>query len=326
AVAREVGVPATRVALVENATSAVNTVLGSIELEPGDEVLSTDHTYNAVRLTIEAFCRRHGATPRVVELPVPTTAGEVEARLLEAVGPRTRLAVLDHLTSPSALRLPLERLVPALQARGVRVLVDGAHALGQIGLDLGALGADWYATNAHKWLYAPRGVAALICGEGASRPLAPLVISHGVARGFPDAFDYVGTRDYTAWLSLPAAAGFHGKLRQAGLDAYCASLVDAGSVALEQVGAVATGTRDLAAWMRAWWLPQDRAATAEDAASVMQGLWERERIQIRCAVLGGKLLLRFCAQAYVEKDELVALGDALGRQGWPARSAARSRR
>jgi len=324
AVAREIGptigAAEHQLAMVENATHGVHAVLHSVALQPGDEVLATRHQYNAVRLAIEARCRQAGAVPREVSLPVPANADDIATRVLEAVGPKTRLAVLDHITSPSALRLPLESLLPEFRRRGIPVLVDGAHALGQIDLDLAALGAEWYVTNAHKWLYSPRGSAVLFAADAVAASTRPLVTSHYVGLGFPRAFDYIGTRDYTAWLSVPAGLAFRRSLDAADIRGHVRHLVDVGSEALQAVGALAVAPRDDSLWMRAFVLPQRRDATADDAAHVMRTLWEAERIQIRCAVLDGRLLLRFCAQAYVEADELRALGDALSRHGWPARS------
>lgn len=320
ALAWYVGASEPDLAMVENATHGVHAVLQSVPLARGDEVLSTDHQYGAVRLAIEVRCRDTGAAPRVVPLPLPIEADGIVERVLGAIGPRTRLVVLDHITSPTALRLPLERIVPELVRREIPVLVDGAHTLGQIDLDLAALDADWHVSNVHKWLYGPRGSAVLFASPRAAARTRPLIASHFVGLGFPRAFDYIGTRDYTAWLAAPAALEFRRSLEGAGIRAHVRSLVDAGSRALENAGARPVAPRDEAMWMRAFELPQARAATQADADEVMRGLWERERIQIRCAIVANRLLLRFCAQAYVEADELHALGRALARHGWPARS------
>ncbi len=267
--------------------------------------------------------RETGATPRVVCLPVPVDADGISERVLAAIGPRTRLAVLDHITSPSALRLPLERLVPELARRGIPVLIDGAHALGHIDLDLAALGADWHVSNGHKWLYSPRGSAVLHTAQRVAAITQPLIKSHYVELGYPRAFDYIGTRDYTAWLSMPAALAFRRSLDAAGIATHVRGIIDAGSAALESVGAKPAAPMDATLWMRAFVLPQNRAATQADADAVMRTLWERERIQIRCAIVAHKLLLRISAQAYVEADEMRVLGDALARHGWPDRISSR---
>ena len=290
-----------------------------LSFRAGDEILATDHQYNAVRLAVEARCRDAGAVPRIAHLPLPTTGAEIAQRVLDAAGPRTKLVILDHITSPSALVMPLHLILPELRRRGIPVLVDGAHALGQLPLDLTSLGADWYVSNAHKWLYAPRGSAMLWAGEAVTASTRPVVTSHYIELGFPQSFDYVGTRDYTGFLAIPAAIRFFESLGPQRLWKHEARLVDVGTDALLAAGAMPVGPRELCAAMRAFVLPQRRDAAEADAASVMATLWERERIQIRCALVDGKLLLRFCAQAYVAEEDLVHLGEAIQRHGWPGR-------
>jgi isopenicillin-N epimerase len=231
-----------------------------------------------------------------------------------------RLALLDHIASGTALRLPIERLVPQLRARGIPVFVDGAHCLGQIPLNLDALGADWYIANAHKWLYSPRGSALLYASGSAAPHTRPLVTSHFIAMGFPRSFDYIGSRDYTPWLTVPAALDFFEELGVNRVQAHNTELVRIGSAALQRIGAQPTAPIELTAAMRAFVLPQTRPATDADAAAVTRGLWEQERIQVRCVRLNGSLLLRFCAQAYVDADDLRHLAATLDQLGWPARA------
>ena len=156
-----------------------------------------DCVYNAVRLAAERTCQRTGAKIVKVELPIPLTANDVVERIAEAAGSRTRLAIIDHISSPTAIVFPVAEITRALKAKGVAVMIDGAHAVGQLDLDLPAIGADWYTANAHKWLYAPKGCAFLMRAPDAAQPL-PLSVSHWHDLGFPRAFDYVGTRDVSA--------------------------------------------------------------------------------------------------------------------------------
>jgi isopenicillin-N epimerase len=314
-----IGTSAERVALVENATSGVQAVLNSLPFQHGDQIVVTDHQYNAVRLAVDARCRQTGAEVVVVRIPLPTHADEVAGRVLAAAGPRVRFVLLDHITSPSALVFPVQHIATELRRRGIPLFVDGAHAIGQIPLDLPAIGADWYVTNLHKWLYAPKGSALLYASGGAAPLTWPLVTSHYVDLGFPRSFDYTGTRDYTAWLAAPAALGFYRGLGPERLLAHETALVAHGSAALEEIGAVPIAPLEMAAAMRAFILPQSRPALERDAAEVMRRLWEEERIQIRCTTLGGALLLRFSAQAYVAAEELTRLASVLQRQGWPGR-------
>jgi len=193
-------------AFIPNATAGVNTVLRSLAFRPGDELLTTSHVYNACRLTLDFLAETTGARVVIAPLPFPLRdPQEVVDAVLGAVTPFTRLALLDHVTSPTALVLPLARLIPALEALGVTTLVDGAHAPGQIPLALTALGASYYTGNAHKWICAPKGAAFLHVRRDRQAGLHPQTISHGYRGGFHAEFDWTGTCDPTPWLCIPAA-------------------------------------------------------------------------------------------------------------------------
>ncbi len=212
-------------AFVENATVGCNAVLRSLDLIPGDEIVVLSHGYGAVVKTARYVATRSGA--RVVEagLPFPRPSDEaVTASIAAAVGPRTRIAVLDHITSASALLLPITAMIDACHAAGVPVLVDGAHAPGNVTLDIPATGADWYVGNCHKWLMAPKGCGFLWARRARQDGLHPVTISHGLGGGFLAEFDWTGTRDMSAYLAVTAALDFHERLGGAALRARNAAL------------------------------------------------------------------------------------------------------
>jgi isopenicillin-N epimerase len=199
-------------AFVPNATAGINAVARSLEFRPGDELLTTNHDYNACRCVLAEVARRAGARLVVAQVPLPVaSAAEVVAAVLAAVTPRTRLAMVDHVTSPTALVFPVAQLVRALAERGVDTLVDGAHAPGMVPVDLDALRPAYYAGNCHKWLCAPKGAGFLYVRPDLQEHIQPAVISHGYNTPRPGRnalhtrFDWAGTQDPTPWLCVGAA-------------------------------------------------------------------------------------------------------------------------
>ncbi|HEV3286510.1 MAG TPA: aminotransferase class V-fold PLP-dependent enzyme [Steroidobacteraceae bacterium] len=295
-----VGARADDLVFAENATAGCNTVLRSLRLAPGDEILVTDHGYPAVRKAAEHAAARAGA--RVVEALVPFPLGDaaqVVAAVAARLGPRTRLAILDHVTSPTAVIFPLPELVAVCRPAGAPVLIDGAHAPGMLSLDVPSLGADWYTGNCHKWLMAPKGSGFLWAAPERQADTHPLVISHGFGQGFTAAFDWIGTRDPTAWLSVPAAIDFHERFGGARLRERNVALAREQATLLAQTWKTERGAPDaLTGSMAAVRLPLREPATAERAQELRKKLFEDRRLEVPVTAFAGALWARISAHAY----------------------------
>ena len=301
---------------VDNATAGVNAVLQSLELRAGDEILVTDHTYGAVTMAAGFFASR--ADARVVTATVPYPRFDRE-RMMQSVSQaltsRTRLAILDHVSSESALVMPLAELAAICHARGVPVLGDGAHAPGAIALDLRSLGVDWYTANLHKWAWAPRSCGILWATRERQPSLHPVVISWGLGEGYTREFDWVGTRDPSAWLAAPEGIAF---MRDLGVEAvqrwnhdlawHAGQLLGRAWGTEPAVDEWSTGT------MATVPLPQHLGSSRADAARLRDALLDEEAIEVQVHAWGGQLWVRVSAQIYNEISDFERLAAAVARR------------
>ena len=312
-VAAALGARGSDLVFVENATVGINTVLRSLAFAPGDEILITSLTYPAIRKAARFVAERSGA--RLVEAAIPLPVKD-EQTVLDAVaahlGLRTRLAIFDHIASASALVLPAAALVAQAHHAGARVLLDGAHAPGQIALDLGALGADWYAGNLHKWYFAPRACGVLWAAPEVQASLHPLSISHGLGAGFLAEFDWTGTRDFTACLAAPDGIAFHTRLGGAALMARNAALAREAAALLAQAWHTeAAGPPAMFAAMATVRLPAAGEATPARAHRIVRWLAEKHHIEAGVNFDSDALWLRIAAQAYNERADYERLAAAV---------------
>lgn len=306
--AQYLGADSAGLGFVRNATEGENAVLHSIPWREGDRILLTSQTYNAVRLAARHQAARHGLVVDEVALPLPWRGEDLLPLFRAALHPRTRLVVLDHIASPTAMVMPIAELIAALP---VPVLADGAHGPGQAEVALNALGAAWYTGNAHKWLCAPKGVAFLWAAEAQRAATHPLAISHLYGQGYAEEFDVQGTLDPSAILALPAALEFRARFGgDAAWKAHGLALAREAAALLARDWRTETAA-PVQGTMASLRLPLGGAATPEAARALQEWLWQQHRIEVPVMALGGALWLRISAAPYNHLREYEVLSAAV---------------
>jgi isopenicillin-N epimerase len=288
ALAAFVGAEADDLVVAANATSALNAVLRSLRITQNEEILTTKHEYGAVLRTL-GFIRAN------VVLVEPE-------ELIASIGIRTRAVVVSHVTSPTALVLPVAEVCAAARAAGVLSVVDGAHAPGHVPVTLGSLGADIYAGNCHKWLGAPKGSGFLWARPEHHEWIEPLVISWGYhdEAGFGERHGWQGTRDPSAFLAVPAAIAAHASFDAAAMR----ELADEAERRLSQLG-LRPLRGERAPFMRALTVRTD------DPAAFWQRLYDRYRVEVPVYEWEGMSLLRVSIGPYSDEGDLERLVDAV---------------
>lgn len=313
ALAAFLGTSADRLVFVDNATTAVNTVLRSIPWRAGDELVLSDHAYPAVKNAVRYIGGQAGVTVREAGVPFPLRGAEqVVDAFMEQLTKRTRLVLVDHVASPSALVFPVEEIVNRCKQAGIAVLVDGAHAPGMLPLELDGLGADWYVGNCHKWLFAPKGCAFLWTTPSAQRDLHPLVISNHFGKGYLAEFDWTGTRDPSPWLSITAALEFYRWLGGESLRGHNHGLaISAARVLAQAWGVPLPAPEDMFDAMVTMPVPSCRNANQRAADELHDALWEKFRVEVPVIHFKDRLWVRISAQAYNEISDYEVLAEGI---------------
>jgi isopenicillin-N epimerase len=302
---------------VPNATTAANTVLSSIGLRPGDEVMVTDHGYGALRLAAGRAAERAGATLHIQPIPLPDdetrTDAMVEA-LLDGVTDRTRLVLICQIASPTAVVFPVARIVEELRARGVLSFVDGAHAPGMVDVDLRTMAPDFWTGNLHKWCCSPRGAGGLFVAEAHRDRIQPLITSWLALDGFTQSFAWVGTTDYTSYLCVPAAIEFMAELGWDRLRRHNRELAAYGrNVVREAIGteppcSEAEGHFEAMTLVA---LPDGVVTTVDEGRELSRRAFEELRVEVAAFPWRDRGFLRLSAQAYNAPVEYERLAEGL---------------
>jgi len=324
AVAAYVNAAADDVVFIPNATTGVNIVARSLALKPGDEILASNLEYGACSRTWQVMAEKAGASyvEQPVTLPV-TTAERVVEEIWRGVTPRTRVLYLSHITSGTALRLPIEELCRRARAAGILSVIDGAHAPGQIPVDLATIGADIYAGNCHKWLCAPKGTGFLHVRPEHQAWMESMIISWGWVEGSPthqattpfvSHNQWQGTRDYAGYLTVPAAIAFQAEHDWPAVRARCHALAQEAQQRILALSALPPLAPDPApdGWS---WFAQMVAVPLPpaDLAQLKQRLYDEDRIEVPLVAEPGLPLIRVSVQAYNSTADIDALVSALER-------------
>ena len=301
---------------VTNATDGINAVLRSLEFGAGDELLTTTHVYNAVRKAMQFVAQRAGADYREIDVPLPVhSSQQIADYVVSALGPRTRLLVIDHVTSPTALVFPVRQITDECTKRGIDVLIDGAHAPGMLPLDVPSIGAAYYTGNLHKWAAAPKGTGFLWVRPDKQKDIHPLVISHHYQEGFVEEFGWQGTRDLAAWLSVPRALQFMADLGWDKVMAHNHQLATwTQRMLCDQLGVEAISPLDgsLLGSMATVRLPDAMAHMSEEQAQFIQRRFYAEfHIEAPIMRWSERCFVRPCCQVYNEPREYEALAEML---------------
>ena len=303
-----VGVSAENLAFVENATTGVNIVARSLPLQAGDEIIGTNHIYGACDKTLAYICRKTGAKQLIVDIPLPCSSDEITERIWSAVTPQTKLIFLSHITSPTALRLPVEEICRRAREAGIWTLIDGAHVPGQLDLDLTAMDCDFYSANCHKWLNSPKHAGFLYVRPDLQSLIEPLVISwgfdgdrSGTGSQFLERLQLQGTRSQAAYLSVPRAIEFLQEHDWDTVRVRCHDLVNQWLAGMAKITGLPSLYADEAQY--------GQFATAllpdvGDLPAFQKRLFDDHRVEMPCIEWNGNKMIRVSVQGYNDSADI----------------------
>ncbi|MBI5034567.1 MAG: aminotransferase class V-fold PLP-dependent enzyme [Chloroflexi bacterium] len=317
ALAQYIHTDADNLVYVSNATMGLNIVARSLRLEPGDEILTTDHEYGALDRTWHFICRKTHAVYKHQTIPVPvTTADDFVERFWSAVTPRTRGVFLSHITSPTALIFPVQEICRRARQAGIISIIDGAHSIGQIPLNLEELGADFYSSNLHKWLCCPKGSAFLYARREMQPLVEPLVVSWGYESDYPsssrfiDEQEWTGTRDIAAFLTTPEAIKFYEAHCWGTVRTQCHSLAQYARERITALTHLPPLSPDSTDWyMQMFTVPLPLC----DAKQLKSRLYDEFHIEVPIITRQNQPFIRASIQAYNTLDDVEQLVNALNK-------------
>jgi isopenicillin-N epimerase len=317
-IGRRLGMNPADFGLVTNATEGVNCILRSLDFSAGDELLTTNHVYNAVRQAMKFIARKTGAVYNEIDVPVPiNSSADILRPILRAITLKTRLVVIDHITSPTALVFPVREILDACAERGVDVLVDGAHGPGMVPLHIDSLGPAYYAGNLHKWTCSPKGSAFIWVRPDKQSRIHPLVVSHFFDQGMVKEFGWQGPRDISAWLSVPRALRYLTEIGWENIMTHNhAMAVWANQLLCAHWNVPPISPKDgsmLGSMATVPLPPPMDQLPNEDVLKLQQKLHDQHRIEVPIMTWAGRNYIRPCCQIYNIADDIHRLADAIER-------------
>jgi len=304
-----------KIVFVDNATTGVNSVLRSLQpmMDRNWEILTANHYYPAVKNTLSYISSITGCKVVSVELPdFVESAEQLKNLIINGINEKTKLVVIDLISSISGMIYPVEDIIKQCREKGILTLIDGAHAPGSIDLNLEELKPDWYTGNLHKWLFAPKGTAVLYVREPDKYDIHPSVISNNFGKGFTEEFDWVGTKNFCSWLSVPEALDFYHEHFDYN---YCRHLSLFGrKLLISELNLTPMVDESLTGLMQSFWLPEKAGSTIEDVLALRKKLLNEYNFEVFLNPFKERIVMRISAQIYNMEEQYEKLVSSLKKE------------